>query len=280
MKFNEYFEKLYRYYGAGQNEYEFFKKILSSLCLVQEDKIFNEDDTEIGKYILGRRPIPKSSARYIIRNIDKPNLVSYLKELSESITVDSLVLLCNEFETVIINASIDNINTKLVDLLVEIIKEFTAKNSNQNKNAKTATVYQSEQEIENEIRNIISSLAKMPETEINYTLSNIPLRIEKKIKPNNVLLKKDITDDVLGYYRYIEKLFSDCSNEKSNLFDNFAKEVKKVCDDYLYQDFSQETVFSCMTDWLMKKVSSPNRTACKIIISFFVQNCEVFHEIA
>ena len=71
MKFNEYFEKLYRYYGAGQNEYEFFKKILSSLCLVQEDKIFNEDDTEIGKYILGRRPIPKSSARYIIRNIDR-----------------------------------------------------------------------------------------------------------------------------------------------------------------------------------------------------------------
>ncbi len=196
LKFNEYFEKLYRYYGAGQNEYEFFKKILSSLCLVQEDKIFNEDDTEIGKYILGRRPIPKSSARYIIRNIDKPNLVSYLKELSESITEDSLVLLCNEFETVIINASIDNINTKLVDLLVEIIKEFTAKNSNQNKTAKTATVYQSEQEIENEIRNIISSLAKMPETEINYTLSNIPLRIEKKIKPNNVLLKKDITDDV------------------------------------------------------------------------------------
>ena len=38
-------------------------------------------------------------------------------------------------------------------------------------------------------------------------------------------------------------------------------------------------IFNQMVDWLMTKTLSESKEACEIVISFFVQNCEVFREI-
>lgn len=45
---------------------------------------------------------------------------------------------------------------------------------------------------------------------------------------------------------------------------------------------SQETIYYDIVEWLMHKLSLSNdyRTACEIVVAFFVQNCEVFDEIS
>ena len=42
---------------------------------------------------------------------------------------------------------------------------------------------------------------------------------------------------------------------------------------------NKEYIFNAMVDWIMKNTGSQSKAACEIVISFFIQNCEVFDEI-
>lgn len=39
-------------------------------------------------------------------------------------------------------------------------------------------------------------------------------------------------------------------------------------------------IFNLLVDWVMSKNPLSSREACEILISFFVQDCEVFDEIS
>ena len=38
-------------------------------------------------------------------------------------------------------------------------------------------------------------------------------------------------------------------------------------------------IFDELVAWVMRKTLSTSNDACEAVVSFFVQNCEVFHEI-
>ena len=42
---------------------------------------------------------------------------------------------------------------------------------------------------------------------------------------------------------------------------------------------SGDTIFDNMVHWLQNKTQCASTSACEAVISFFVQNCEVFNEI-
>ena len=43
---------------------------------------------------------------------------------------------------------------------------------------------------------------------------------------------------------------------------------------------NKNEIFESMVDWINNKTQNISRMACEAIISFFVQHCEVFYEIA
>lgn len=108
------------------------------------------------------------------------------------------------------------------------------------------------------------------------------LKIEQKFTADNFILKNLTQASVLSYYNYIADLFSQMEREGAASFNVIGSEVS-LCHDRLENEgFSQEEIFNLMTNWFIEKTGLGIKytTACNIIVAFFVQNCEVFHEVS
>lgn len=129
-------------------------------------------------------------------------------------------------------------------------------------------------QLEDDIRDVISSLINLPKTGI-VQLEYEALRIEDKIK-NNPLLKNEIQRQVVEYYRFIENVFKDLDCD----FDLIASEIKVSSLKLEKAGIPEEEIISSLASWIHSKsnLGSKGITACNIIVSFFIQNCEVFSD--
>lgn len=129
--------------------------------------------------------------------------------------------------------------------------------------------------IEEEIIVVLKSLSSLTNTNALINLEYEALRIDEKI--DDMLLKNEIQIDVLYYYRYIESVFS----QSVNNFDEIANEVRLCSKKLENAGYSQEEVIMHLVDWIHNKAfigTDTGRQACKIVVSFFIQNCEVFYK--
>ncbi len=80
----------------------------------------------------------------------------------------------------------------------------------------------------------------------------------------------------MTYYRYIEKVFSNSNAD----FDMIASEIKVSSMKLEKSGLSQSDVISQLSEWIRNKagLATKSRLACNIVVSFFIQNCEVFHK--
>lgn len=108
----------------------------------------------------------------------------------------------------------------------------------------------------------------------------IPLELKEKIKDNE-LLSQTIKADVNSYYHYIRKKLSD--------LDDVGRKFKVIGSQFqiCYCELAgvisnQEEIYYRIVNWVLDelKLSNSYNTAARIIVSFFVQNCEVFDEIS
>lgn len=102
-------------------------------------------------------------------------------------------------------------------------------------------------------------------------------KVDKKI-PDNMILQDMVTDFVLKYYRYIESQYKQRERATKLRFNKVKNEISQCFELYDESDLSQKEIFERMVDWLEDKTQCDNEVACIAMISFFVQNCEVFHE--
>lgn len=128
-------------------------------------------------------------------------------------------------------------------------------------------------ELEEDIRVAINALMNIePSTdlpELEYSV----LRVDEKIK-NEALLKNEIQNQVLQYYRFIESAFNDSEAD----FDMIATEIKLSSQKLEKSGMSKEDVVSNLSEWIRSKarMGDKGKTACDIVVAFFIQNCEVF----
>ena len=137
-------------------------------------------------------------------------------------------------------------------------------------------------DLENKISDIIYSLINIDKSDNLTSLRMDALKVSQKIEPMNKLLIDSITDDVIHYYNYIEGLFADIDNRESGTFDRIASEVQLAYQKIKSNGLSQTEIFKYMSDWLKGKlpIEQQDDMAVNTVISFFVQNCEVFDEIS
>lgn len=130
-------------------------------------------------------------------------------------------------------------------------------------------------ELEAEIRAAIEGLISINPSDMLPQLEYAALRIDQKI--SDALLMNDVRNHVLQYYRYIENIFS----EMTDVFDDIAGEVKLSSQKLEKAGLSQEEVIYNLTEWIHNKAfagDTKGKMACRIVVCFFIQNCEVFYK--
>ena len=136
--------------------------------------------------------------------------------------------------------------------------------------------------LESEISDVVNEMINIDKAGKLTELRMDALKVSQKIESTNKLLLDSIIDDVTHYYSYIEELFADIDCKNSGTFDRIASEVRLAYQKIKMEGLPQETVFEYMANWIKEKlpIGQRNDMAINVVISFFVQNCEVFDEIS
>lgn len=132
--------------------------------------------------------------------------------------------------------------------------------------------------LEAEIEKIVSKLSTLSESdlaELNYD----PVPIAKKFTDHEILLKSKVTANVLTFYPYIRESFRKMDGKNGFNLQVLSEQIRScfIKMNAISQD--KTLVFSKIVEWIMHKTQSNSMGSCEAIVSFFVQNCEVFYEI-
>ncbi|MCD8244787.1 MAG: HNH endonuclease [Parabacteroides sp.] len=133
--------------------------------------------------------------------------------------------------------------------------------------------------LEEEIGEILSRLnANSIENSLvllNYNLIRVDNKLDSSVLP---LTKKTIKDDIANYYRYIEESFKRIEGTKPGKSELIAAQVRLAYLKMLDQESKQEVIHKALIDWLNMQTGEYSRQACSIIVSFFIQSCEIFSD--
>ncbi len=132
--------------------------------------------------------------------------------------------------------------------------------------------------LELEIAEVIKRVCSLREDEIarlNYT----PVRLTKKFSANELLLRNRIGMYVTNYYPYIRDCFKELEGINGFRLTALSLQIKSYYTKMEGISDNKGDIFNKLVEWIMAKTLSTSRDACEAVISFFVQNCEVFHEI-
>lgn len=130
--------------------------------------------------------------------------------------------------------------------------------------------------IETEITEVLDALNDYTGDLDPTTLNMTALKLKQKILPEHSVLKGIVQYHVLTYFSYIQDIFAENSN-----FIIIQCDIKKVFTQLNTNNLSQPEIVEYLANWLLKqsKLNNGHLDACKIIVSYFIQNCEVFNEI-
>ena len=89
-------------------------------------------------------------------------------------------------------------------------------------------------------------------------------------------LNSEVTHAVLENYFFVEDLIKDMDGLDGFNYERLRAQISSC---YAYceaEELSQQETYDYMADWIEGKFNYHNQTVIKILISFFIQHCEVF----
>lgn len=132
-----------------------------------------------------------------------------------------------------------------------------------------------------QLKHVISRLAKLQtKSAVTKQLRMEPLELDKKILPENEILRKEIRDAVVDHMDEIKKLFAQCQLENVINTSTITKDMAVAYDAVKGKGFSQEMIFSELAKWISDELGLEEECdyACRLIVAYFVQDCEVFDD--
>lgn len=136
------------------------------------------------------------------------------------------------------------------------------------------------QNIEAELTQIISKLASLSDLEIDglKKLEYKALKVSDKIEDTYKLLRRRIENDVLEYFTFIRQEFASLPLE-SFRFDTMALNIKYAYCKLRDKGLDKSEIYWQMTNWFKRKTAC-DVEACSIMVSFFVQDCEIYERLS
>ena len=130
--------------------------------------------------------------------------------------------------------------------------------------------------IEKQIEQVLREVDLMDVTD-DTQLKIEPVKVENKITEKR--LKERVLFDVRRLYQGVNDALDRLAGENKLNVDKFAKSVKRMYEDASESHISQSEIYNLLVETFFEKTGRKYREACEIIISYFVQRCEVFDEI-
>lgn len=133
--------------------------------------------------------------------------------------------------------------------------------------------------LDEELNSILKELKNLKSFDDIADFRKIPLELKDKIVDNEPL-RLSIKMDVESYYNYLRQQLSDLDDVGSE-FRIIASQFQ-ICYEKLLKIMSeQEDIYNRIIKWVLEELGFTEKyyTAARIVVSFFVQNCEVFDEI-
>lgn len=134
--------------------------------------------------------------------------------------------------------------------------------------------------IEKDIVEIINLLSteeiKLGQEDIlNYDPKEIDKKVDETITP---LTKRKIHRNVQDYYNIVKSKFIEWDNIAPGTTETISSQVRThyllLCKEH--DELNQKAVFDALVKWLAKRTNQQTDEAAQVLISYFVQNCEVF----
>lgn len=133
--------------------------------------------------------------------------------------------------------------------------------------------------LENDIEKIVNKIATLDENEL-AELNYLAVPLANKFYPNEILLKTKVNGYVTTYFVYIRELFGNQEKASNQNFEILSMQIHAAFLKLDKTGASKNDIFDAITSWIGRKTLSSNLEACEAVTSFFVQSCEVFHEIS
>ena len=132
--------------------------------------------------------------------------------------------------------------------------------------------------LEKEIASIVEKIINIDEERFT-SLSEEPVKLARKFLPKEYLLKSSIQGYVMDYYTYIRELFKSMDGKNDFQFEVLCLQIKACYKKLNKISSNKEDIFNSIVHWIKKQTGSTSEDACRVVVAFFVQNCEVFDEI-
>jgi hypothetical protein len=125
------------------------------------------------------------------------------------------------------------------------------------------------------IEKVVQAIPNIPPEHLEE-LRYDPLAVKQKIDiKTNFALYRKVSSYVSVYYPDVETIFQAQVRENGFRYEAFCYEVKARYVALYEEGLNPEKIFDSLVGWLMDRTHG-DRTCCEIVISFFVQKCEVF----
>ena len=121
----------------------------------------------------------------------------------------------------------------------------------------------------------ISKLKDKDFIQLNYN----PVPLKNKFSNNEKLLKTKVSMYVTEYYPYILELFKNLEGKNGFHLDVLSAQIKTCFIKMEHINSNKQEIFNQMVNWMNNKTLDVSKEACEVVVSFFIQNCEVFYEI-
>ena len=135
-------------------------------------------------------------------------------------------------------------------------------------------------ELEKTLPILLAQLGQIRDFKELEALSMDALRVEKKIQPSNQLLIMKVESMVVRSYNFVREQLQILEAQGDIDFDIVATQVRMCYLKLKKAGLPQEDIFDRICEWMMEKTGTDNRLECEVVTAFFVQNCEIFDEIA
>lgn len=132
--------------------------------------------------------------------------------------------------------------------------------------------------LESEIKEVLQKLTNLNEEEL-ASLNYSPVKLSKKFLSNEYVLKTKVSAYVIRYYPYIRDILNSLDGTNNFNVNVLCLQVKTAFTKLTTVSTNKEEIFNHLVNWIQEKTCSNSKLACEVIVSFFVQNCEVFNEI-
>ncbi|CDN30492.1 hypothetical protein BN938_0387 [Mucinivorans hirudinis] len=135
-------------------------------------------------------------------------------------------------------------------------------------------------DLEDEIIDIIRKISSLNDDELteDIKLNYDAIKVDRKIDPKYKVLKRRIKDDVSLYFGVVRREFEtiDCLGLRK--FEQISYQMRNAYLKISEREKDKEKIFNHLVSWLKLKTETED-CICQVIISFFIQDCEIYDEI-